>query len=399
MLKNKIYKHLEEREQEIIQLRRYLHQNAEPSFKEFKTAEYIKNFYGKYKNGVEVRYPVGLHGVTIKIKGGQPGRTLALRADFDALELTEETGVEYSSKNPGVMHACGHDAHTAVLLIVADTLIKFREELCGDIVIIHQYAEEVSPGGAKAMVDDGALAGADAVVGGHVWGTAYKTGEIAVRSGMAMAGRSYFKTTITGSGGHGSQPHSCIDPIVAASHFVVAVQSILGRNINPLDPAVVTIGRFEGLGSFNIIPGSAVLEGDTRYFSEDVKLLLEKRFKEILEGITAAHGCSFELDYRHDYAATVNDAKLAEFARKFIEADTGPGLKLRESEPIMGSEDFSCYQTQAPGLYVFFGASPKNKNGEVYPHHHPKFNIDETCLVKCAKFYAGFAVDFLENYS
>ena len=399
MLKEKVYKILESQEHEIIKMRRHLHKYPEASFKEFKTAEYIKNFYEKYDGqDIELRYPVGLHGTAVKIKGGKSGKTLAIRSDFDALELTEDTGLEYSSVNPGVMHACGHDAHTAVLLAVSDALIKVRNELSGDVLIVHQYAEETSPGGARAMIDDGVLDGADAIIGGHVWGSAYKTGEIAVRSGMAMAGRSYFKLVMTGRGGHGSQPHSCIDPIVAASHFVVAVQSILGRSINPLDSAVVTVGRFEGHGSFNIIPNSVMLEGDVRYFSEEVKILIEKRFKEILTGISEAHGCAYELDYRHDYPATINHAGLAEFAVKFIESGGVPGLKLRGSEPIMGSEDFSCYQQEIPGLYVFFGAEPKNKDVEVYPHHHPKFNIDEACLLGSAKFYAGFAVDFLESY-
>lgn len=393
MLKDKLYHILEAQTREMIEMRRHLHKYAEPSFKEFKTAEYIKNFY-QDKDIEWLRYPVGLHGISVKIKGGKSGKTLAIRSDFDALELAEDTGLAYSSVNPGVMHACGHDAHTAVLLAVSDALIKVRKELAGDVVIIHQYSEEVSPGGAQTMIDDGVLDNVDAIIGGHVW-VPYETGGIAVRSGMAMAGRSYFKLFMTGKGGHGSQPHKCVDPIVAVSYFVVAVQSIMGRSINPVDSAVVTIGRFEGHGSFNVIPNSVMLEGDVRYCSEEVKLLIEKRFKEILAGIADTFGCKFELDYRDDYPATINDAGLAEFAKKFIDSGAVPELKLRQSEMIMGSEDFSCYQQKIPGLYVFFGAKP---DGEVYPHHHPKFNIDENCLINCAKFYAGFAVDFLENY-
>ena len=333
----------------------------------------------------------------MKIKGGKPGKTLAIRGDFDALAIQEATALDYKSEIPGAMHACGHDAHTAVLLITADALIKYARELNGDIIIIHQYAEEVSPGGAAAMIADGALGGADAIIGGHVW-VYEKTGGIAVPSGMSMAGRSYFKIIITGSGGHGSQPHKCVDPIVAASHFVVAVQSIIGRSVDPLDSAVVTIGRFEGLGSFNIIPDSVTLEGDVRIFSESVGRLIEKRFKEILAGIAGAYGCSFELIYRDDYPPVINDAGLAEFAKNFVGADPGPGLKLYESELITGSEDFSCYQQKIPGLYVFFGAKPETPDGVFYPHHHPKFDIDENCMISCAKFYAGFAAEFLGNY-
>jgi amidohydrolase len=291
------------------------------------------------------------------------------------------------------MHACGHDAHTAVLLETADALIKVREELPGNVVIIHQYAEETSPGGAKPMIDSGVLDNVSAIAGGHIWAS-YEPGTIAVRSGMTMAGRTYFKLIIKGKGGHGSQPHRCADPILAASHFVVAAQSIVSRSIDPVDCAVLTVGRFEGLGSFNIIPNDVTLEGDIRICSEATDELIEKRFKEILSGITAAYGCTFDLHYKRDYPPVINDADLAESARKFIEAGSVPGLKLRETEMIMGSEDFSCYQQKIPGLYVFFGAKPDNPDGGFYPHHHPKFDIDESCMLNCAKFFAGFAAEY-----
>ncbi|MCL2773195.1 MAG: amidohydrolase [Oscillospiraceae bacterium] len=398
MLKEKTYGILDSKAQEIIEMRRYLHQHPEPSFKESKTAEYIRKFY-EGKDIEWIRYPVGLNGIAVKIKGGKKDsgngkrKTLAIRGDFDALAIQEESDVPYKSVNPGAMHACGHDAHTAILLETADALIKVREELPGDIVIIHQYGEELSPGGAQSMIDGGVLDNVDAIIGGHVWAS-YEPGTIAVRSGMTMAGRAYFEAVITGRGGHGSQPYRCVDPIVAASHFVVAVQSIISRNLDPADPAVVTIGRFEGLGSFNIIPNSVTLQGDVRIFSDEINDLIEKRFREILAGITAAYGCSYDLVYNYDFPPVINDDKLAASARKFIEADSVPGLKLCQGELIMGSEDFSCFQQKIPGLYVFFGAKPE---GEFYPHHHPKFNINESCLLNCAKFYTGFAVDFLEQ--
>jgi amidohydrolase len=283
------------------------------------------------------------------------------------------------------------------LLTAADALIRVRKELPGDVVIIHQYAEEVPPGGAKDMIADGVLDGVDAIIGGHVW-TSQETGTVSVRSGMAMAGRAYFKVVITGKGGHGSAPHICIDPIVAASNFVIAAQSVVSRNLRPLDPGVITFGRFEGLGTFNAIPNSVTLEGDIRSCSEEVSLLTEKRFKEILSGIAAAYGCSFELVYTHDYPPVINDTGLAELALKFIDTNTNGWLRSYPCEMTMGSEDFSYYQQKLPGLYVFFGAKPVNGDGEFYPHHHPKFDIDESCMINCAKFYAGFAVEFLNNY-
>ena len=390
MLKQKLYDILDSKTQEIIEIRRYLHQHPEPSFQEFKTAEYIRKFY-EGKNIEWLRYPVGLNGIAVKIKGGSRGKTIAIRGDFDALPIDDETEVSYKSVNPGAAHLCGHDAHTAILLETADALIKVRAELPGDVVIIHQYAEETTPGGARAMIEDGVLDNIDAIIGGHVWVTD-ETGKIVVKSGMCMAGRSYFKIIFTGKGGHGAQPHNCVDPIVAASHFVVAVQSIISRSLNPADPAVLTIGRFEGLGSPNIIPNTVTLEGNIRICSEEIDSLIEKRLREILAGTAAAYGCTYELEYKYDFPPVINDENLVKSARKFIEANSIPELKLGETELVMGSEDFSFYQQKIPGLYVFFGAKP---DGEFYPHHHPKFNIDESCLISCAKFFAGFAVDFL----
>jgi len=399
MLKEKLYDMLDSKSREMIEIRRYLHQNPEPSFKEFKTAEYIRKFYEKYgEKEIEwLRYPVGLHGIAVKIKGNSEDKskkTLAIRADFDALIIKEETGFSYKSVNPEFMHACGHDAHTAILLMTADALIKVKNELPGDVVIIHQYAEETPPGGAKTMIEDGVLDGVDAIIGGHVWASS-ETGTVAIRPGMTMAGRTYFKVIITGRGGHGSQPNKCVDPILAASNFVVAAQSIISRNVDPLESAVVTFGRFEGLGSFNVIPNTVTLEGDVRNFSDRTRDLIEKRFKEILAGVTAAYGCTFELVYDHDYPPVINDEKLSEFGKSFIESNSIPGLKLCPCEMAMGSEDFSYYQRKIPGLYVFFGAKPE---GEFFPHHHPKFNIDENSFLNIAKFFAGFAVDFFEKY-
>lgn len=397
MLREKLYSILGGYSDEIIEMRRYLHKYPELSFKEFNTAGYILDFYEKHKkNGVEVKYPVGKNGISVKIKGGAADKnkkTLALRGDFDALGIQEQTDLPFGSVTPGVMHACGHDAHTAILLAAAAALIEVSEELPGDAVIIHQYAEEVPPGGAADMIRDGVLEGADAVIGGHVWAS-YDFGEAAVSSGMIMAGRACFKAVIKGRGGHGSQPHLCADPILAASHFVTAAQSIVSRNIDPLESAVVSFGRFEGLGTFNAIPEIVSLEGDVRSFSEKTGKFIERRFKEILAGICEAYSCSFELSYTHDYPPVNNDEKLAELAKSFINSGGVPDLALRAGNPTTGSEDFSYYQGKIPGLYVFFGAKP---NGEAYPHHHPKFDIDERCLIGCAKFYAGFTALFLEQ--
>ncbi|MCL2814589.1 MAG: amidohydrolase, partial [Oscillospiraceae bacterium] len=392
MVIEKIYNYIDKKAGELTAVRRRLHECAEISFREYETAEYIKNFYAG-KPVEWIRHPVGENGVVVKIKGKRPGKTIALRGDFDAVELTEQTNLPYSSAHPGAAHACGHDAHTAILLAAADALLGVRDELGGDVVIIHQHAEEVPPGGAASMIKDGALEGVDAVLGGHIW-SLYDMGGVYLRSGMTMAGRAYFKVEITGRGGHGSQPHLCADPILAGSHFVTALQSIVSRNINPLDSAVVTVGRFEGLGKFNVIPERVVLEGDARYFSEDISGIIKRRMTDILEGCRAAFGCGYELVYENDYPPVVNDETLAGLAKETMEKYPIKGLSPKAGAMTTGSEDFSYYQKKIPGLYVFFGAKPE---GECFPHHHPKFAFNEDCMPLCAKFYAAFAVNFLNG--
>ena len=232
-MKKQLMEMLESRKQEIIDIRRYLHENPELSFKEEKTAQYIADFY-KGKD-VDIRTNVGNgYGIVVTIKGGKPGKTIGLRADFDALPIVEETDVPFKSKNEGVMHACGHDGHTAYLLVLADCLIQLKAEIAGTIKIIHQHAEETPPGGAKSIVESGLLDDLDAVFGTHLFPN-MPAGTIGIRSGYAMAGRTYFKLKIQGVGGHGSSPHMANDSIVAGAHFVTAVQTIISRRLNPFD--------------------------------------------------------------------------------------------------------------------------------------------------------------------
>lgn len=390
----KIYGYIDKKAGELIAMRRWLHEHAEVSYREYETAQYIKDFYAG-KPVEWIRHPLGENGVAVKIKGKRPGKTIALRGDFDAVEMAEQTNLPYSSPNPGAAHTCGHDAHTAILLVAADALLGVKDELCGDVVIIHQHAEEVPPGGAASMIKDGVLDGVDAVLGGHIW-SLYDAGGVYVRSGMTMAGRAYFKIEIIGRGGHGSQPHLCADPILAGSHFVTALQSIVSRNINPLDSAVITVGRFEGLGKFNVIPERVVLEGDARYFSEAVSGIIKGRITDILEGCRHTFGCGYELLYENDYPPVINDGPLAGLAKETIEKYPIKGLSVKTCDMTTGSEDFAYYQKKIPGLYVFFGAKPE---GECFPHHHPKFTFREDCMLPCSKFYAGFAVNFLEGNS
>ncbi|CAH0132514.1 MULTISPECIES: amidohydrolase [Bacillaceae] len=381
---------LEEKKERMIEIRRYLHQHPELSFKEEKTAQYIADFY-KDKN-VIIRTNVGGYGVVVKIEGGLAGKTVALRADFDGLPIMEEADVPFKSVNPGVMHACGHDGHTAYLMILAEALIEMKDQLRGNVVILHQPAEETPPGGAIAMIEDGCLEGVDSIFGIHLMSPSV-TGEVYYRSGEMQAGRSYFKVKIQGKGGHGSMPHTSNDSIVAASHFVVAAQTIVSRRINPFDMATVTIGSFDGKGSFNVIKDSVELEGDVRTMSSEVRAKVETEFKRILAGLAQEFDITYDLIYSHDYPVLVNDNAMTELVVNGIKKAGIPEIKaLMETPPMSGSEDFAYYLQRIPGSMFYVGAKPEN--GPVYPHHHPKFVINEDSLIIAAKAMAAVVAEY-----
>lgn len=391
MMLNQLLQKLDEKKGRMIEIRRYLHQHPELSFKEEKTAQYIADFY-KDKD-VNVRTNVGGYGVVVTIEGGQPGKTVALRADFDGLPISEEADVPFKSQNPGVMHACGHDGHTAYLMILAESLIEMKDQLKGNVVILHQPAEETPPGGAVAMIEDGCLEGVDNIFGIHLMSLA-NTGEVAYRSGEMQAGRSYFKVKIQGKGGHGSAPHTSNDSIVAASHFVVAAQTIVSRRINPFDMATVTIGSFDGKGSFNIIKDSVELEGDVRTMSDEVRAKVETEFKRILAGIAQEFDITYDLIYSHDYPVLVNDKEMTELVANAINKAEIPEIKaVVETPPASASEDFAYYLQKVPGSFFYVGAKPVD--GPAYPHHHPKFVINEDSLIIAAKAMAAVVVEYL----
>ncbi len=391
MMLNQLLQKLDEKKGRMIEIRRYLHQHPELSFKEEKTAQYIANFY-KDKD-VNVRTNVGGYGVVVTIEGSQPGKTVALRADFDGLPISEEADVPFKSQNPGVMHACGHDGHTAYLMILAESLIEMKDQLKGNVVILHQPAEETPPGGAVAMIEDGCLEGVDNIFGIHLMSLA-NTGEVAYRSGEMQAGRSYFKVKIQGKGGHGSAPHTSNDSIVAASHFVVAAQTIVSRRINPFDMATVTIGSFDGKGSFNIIKDSVELEGDVRTMSDEVRAKVETEFKRILAGIAQEFDITYDLIYSHDYPVLVNDKEMTELVANAINKAEIPEIKaVVETPPASASEDFAYYLQKVPGSFFYVGAKPVD--GPAYPHHHPKFVINEDSLIIAAKAMAAVVVEYL----
>lgn len=392
MTLEKLLESLKEKEERMIEIRRHLHENPELSFQENETAKYIAEFYeGK---DAEVETGVGGNGVKVTIDTGKSGRTLALRADFDALPILEETGLPFASKKEGVMHACGHDAHTAYMLILAETLIELKNELQGKIVIIHQHAEELPPGGAQQMIADGVLDGVDNVLGAHVMSN-METGKVLYREKESMTGRGFFKLTIKGSGGHGSSPHLANDPIVAGAHFVSEIQTIVSRRLNPFESGVVTIGSFDGKGVFNVIKDQIVLEGDVRAMGDETKKTIEKEIKRISSGIEATFGVTNVLEYKDDYPTLYNDPELTRHvANAIADADLPEVTSVEKCDPQPPSEDFAYYTKELPSSFIYIGAAPE---GKVYPHHHPKFDISEDSLLIAAQSIGSATIDYLNS--
>lgn len=374
---------LDERKDEMIQIRRFLHEHPELSFQEEKTAQYIADFYeGK---DVDVQTNVGNgYGIIVTIVGGKPGKTIGLRADFDALPIVEETDIPFKSKNEGVMHACGHDGHTAYLLILADCLIQLKSELSGTIKIIHQHAEEVPPGGAKSIIESGLVDDLDEVYGIHLLPIA-PVGMVGYNKGFAFNGRAYMKLKIQGRGGHGSSPHLANDAIVAGAHFVTAVQTIISRRLSPFDIGVITIGSFDGAGTFNVIKDSVVLEGDIRYMTDETKETIEREVKRLVKGLEAEFDVGCELTYTPDYPPLYNNPELTEkVAEALKNANVKEITEVKEVPPMAPSEDFAYYAEKFPACFFYIACTPKGVKNP-YFNHHPKFDIDEDALLVAAK--------------
>lgn len=380
-MKEQLFKRLGQLYEEMVEIRRYLHQHPELSFQETKTATYIANYYQQL--GLkDIQTGVGGNGVVAKIKGGKPGKTIALRADFDALPIQEETGLPFQSTVPGVMHACGHDGHTATLLVLAKVLFEMKDELSGQYIIIHQHAEELSPGGAKPMIEDGCLDGVDTIFGTHLWAS-IPYGTLHYRSGPIMAAADRFEIIIKGYGGHGAQPHKTKDSIVIGSQLIMNLQQIVSRKVDPIESAVLSIGYFVADNSFNVIANQAKLGGTVRTFNPAIQDMIEKEVRRIVEGTCLAAGCDYEIEYNRGYPAVVNHEAETEFLAEC--AREVPGLSIvEECAPEMGGEDFAYYLQNVKGTFFFTGAKPDNVV-DPYPHHHPKFDINEQSMLAAAR--------------
>ena len=382
-MKDKLMKMLEGRKEEIIEIRRYLHEHPELSFEEESTSKYIEEFYKGKDVKVETNVGGG-YGVIVTITGGKPGKTIGLRADFDALPIFEETDVPFKSKNPGVMHACGHDGHTAYLLVLADCLIQLKDEIPGTIKIIHQPAEEVPPGGAIGIIESGLLDDLDHIFGIHLLPLG-PSGVVGYNSGYVFPGRAYFKLKIQGVGGHGSSPHLANDAIVAGSYFVTAIQTIVSRRLNPFDMGVITIGSFNGNGTFNVIKDSVEIEGDVRAMTEETRKLIEQEIHRIAKGIEVEFDVTCELTYTPDYPPLYNDPEVTEMVATCLRNAKDKDITdIREFPKMAPSEDFAHYAEKFPACFFYICCTPKGIE-KPYFNHHPKFDIDEDALLVAAK--------------
>ncbi|RHB50019.1 M20 family metallopeptidase [Exiguobacterium sp. AM39-5BH] len=385
MLVTDIDSRLTELYDEMVTLRRHFHQHPELSFEERETPRTIATYLRDLD--LDVREHVGGNGVVARIQGGC-GPTIAFRADFDALPIQDLKDVPYRSKVNGSMHACGHDAHTATLLVLAKALTEI--DLPGDVVLIHQFAEELAPGGAKPMIEDGCLDGVDYIYGSHIW-TPLPFGTIGVKTGPIMAAADRFELTIKGKGGHGAIPQHTVDAVMVGTNIVSQLQQVVSRRIDPLEPAVLTVGTFVAGQAFNVIADEAKLSGTVRTFTPETQTRIITEMERTIAHICSASEAHYELDYIRGYPAVINHAVETEHVRRSAARVVGTDGVI-EMAPLMVGEDFAYYMQHVPGSFFFTGAG-NPEVGAVFPHHHPRFDVDERAMLHTARIllHAAFA--------
>jgi amidohydrolase len=371
---------------ETIAIRRDLHAHPELAFHEVRTAQLVASKLRE--RGLEVHEGIGGTGVVGVLSGARPGPTIMLRADMDALPMPEENDVAYVSQNPGVTHACGHDAHVAMLLAAAAVLSEQIADLRGRIAFVFQPAEE-GGAGAAAMLDDGLIErfGIERAYGIHIV-SILPSGIFGLRSGPMMAAVDSFDLVVEGVGGHGAMPHRSADPIVVAAELVGGLQRIVSREVDPVEPAVVTIGAINGGTTYNVIPPRVALKGTVRTFSEATRATMEGRIRRIAEHTCAAGNTAARLDWHASYPVTANDPVEAEFVREVLSEEFG-AERVLEIPPVMGSEDFSYFAQRVPACFVFLGAGD---DAHAFPNHHPAFDIDEGAMASGIAAHVAIAL-------
>lgn len=375
---------------DVVAWRRHLHAHPELSYQEHETSRFVREQLAAF-GGLQVSAPTPT-SVVAELVGSRPGPRLALRADMDALPITEENGFEFASQNRGVMHACGHDGHTAMLLGVARVLARLRARLPGQVRFIFQHAEELAPGGAQELVAQGVMEGVDAVVGAHL-DSMLEVGQIGVRSGAVNASSDEFWLTITGVGGHAAHPESTVDCVAIGAQVVVNLQHLVARNVDPREALVLSVTQFNSGTAENVTPGVAELVGTVRAFNQELRQRAPELMERIIGGVTSAHGASHRLDYRRGYAPVVNDPGITELVARAVRRELG-AAGVVEVQPTMGAEDFSAYLQHAPGTFFRVGGSNPGL-GISHPHHHAEFTIDETALGVGVRAFVAASLELL----
>ncbi|MEK5172552.1 amidohydrolase [Heyndrickxia sp. FSL W8-0496] len=391
MIQIKIKEAIKKYSNELKDIRRKLHSKPELSWQEEKTTEFICQYLEQLGIAHRRTDPTG---VIATIEGKNSGKTVALRGDMDALSVEElNKELSYVSKEEGKMHACGHDAHTAMLLIAAKVLQEMKDELPGNVRLIFQPAEEVAEG-AKAMVKQGAVDGVDNIFGIHIW-SQMPTGKISCTPGPSFASADLFKVTFKGKGGHGAIPHDCIDTAIVASSFVMNVQTVVSRTIDAQHPAVLTIGKMVVGTRFNVIAENAVIEGTVRCFDPQTRDHIEKQLQYYADHVASLYGATARVEYTRGTQAVINDKYSTDLVQKVAATAFGEESLVSE-KPTMGGEDFSFYLDEVPGSFALVGSGNPEKDTQ-WAHHHGKFNIDEDALAIGAELYAQYAWVYLNE--
>jgi amidohydrolase len=373
---------------EVVATRRDLHEHPELGFEEHRTAGIVAERLREL--GFDVHTGIGQTGVVGVLKGARPGKTIMLRADMDGLPIDEENDVAYRSRTPVHMHACGHDGHVAMLLGAARIVMSRRDEVAGTVCFLFQPAEE-GKGGAKAMVEDGVLEhfGIERAYGLHL-ASAHPAGQVGFREGAFYASSDSIEITVEGRGGHGASPHLSVDPVYVASQFVVAVQQVVSRNIDPIEPAVVTIGSIHGGTTHNVIPSRVKLMGTVRAFDADVRAKMAERIERVLRGICESSGATYAFEYLWRYPVTSNDVEQTRYARALAQRVAGDE-QVADVPKLMGAEDFSFFAERVPACFFTIGSN--GGPDSAWPHHHARFDIDESALQTGVRMMTALALD------
>lgn len=373
----------------LSELRRDFHRFPEVSGNEIRTADRVVSELSAI-GGYQISKNVGGHGVLAVLQGALPGKTVALRADMDALQINEETGLPFCSQNPGVMHACGHDNHMAMLLGAARLLAERRDELAGTVRLIFQPAEELSPkGGSRDMIAAGALDGVDAVFGLHVW-PELPIGTFGTKAGPLMAASDHFSVLISGKSSHAAAPEEGIDAVTAGAQFISAIQTIVSRNTDPVKPAVISVGKVSAGTRYNIIAETCEMEGTCRTFDPKIRNLVAQRLQEVLNGVCQMSGCTGKLKYDRGYMSVNNDAAMADYLRDTAADLFGRDQAVMVDHPSMCGEDFAFYLAEKPGAFAWLGTAQPQK--DTWPLHSSRFDVDESILWRGSALLAQLAL-------